>query len=229
MPHHPLERPARRATVVLAPAFALALAGCGSPAVNTSGVDESLSPYPSASALSSPSGTAAAHPTAAGSPTAHPTSVVTHVATSRPGSSGRRSTTTHATPPTTHTSGTHTVGPSSATITVTPSTNLADGQTVTVRGAHFKPGVSVIIVECVNHGANTQNTDCTGNGGLFGIPPGFTPSASGTFTRSFVVHKSFSGIGGGSNTCSSSSPCIISVTEASNNPSEEADAPIRFR
>ena len=229
MTDHYLERPARRAAVVLAPAFALILAACGSPAVNTSGVDESLSPYPSASAMSTPSGIPAAHQAAAtASATARASSAATHASTSRP-TTVRRTSTTHATAPTSHTTGTHTVGPSSATITVTPSTNLADGQTVTVRGAHFKPGVSVIIVECVNHGANTQNTDCTGNGGLFGIPPGFTPSASGTFTQTFVVHKSFSGIGGGSNTCSSSSPCIISVTEATNNPSEEADAPIRFR
>lgn len=206
----------------------LTLAACGSPAINTSGVDESLSPEPSATAMNTVNPNPSAAPSAATTETAHPTVSATHRATSKPGPTAKAPVSTPPRVPTSHTTGTHTVAPTSAVITVTPSTNLADGQTVTVRGAHFKPGVSVIIVECVDHGANTQNTNCTGNGGLFGIPPGFTPAANGTFTKSFVVHKSFSGIGGGSNTCTSSTPCLISVTEANNNPSEEADAPIRF-
>lgn len=214
--------------LALGSAAALMLAACGSAAVNTTGVDESLSPYPSATAMNSPSGSPTAHHTAGASPTAHATSSATHRAMTMPSTTPQARASTPPRNPVGHTTGSHTVAPTAAVITVTPSTNLAEGQTVTVRGARFKPGVSIIIVECVNHGANTQNTNCTGNGGLFGIPPGFTPSANGTFTKTFVVHKSFSGIGGGYNTCSSSSPCIISVTEASQNPSEEADAPIRF-
>lgn len=210
----------------LAAPVSVVLAACGSVAVNTSGVDESLSPEPSATPVGIPPALASKAAASASARASH--AAASAHATAKPGTVVRPPA-MHATKPTSHTTGVHTVAPTGAVITVTPSTNLADGQTVTIRGAHFKPGVSVIIVECVDHGANTQNTNCTGNGGLFGIPSGFTPAANGTFTKTFVVHKSFSGMGGGYNSCSSSSPCLISVTEPNNNPSEEADAPIRFR
>lgn len=217
--------PHRILGLVAVPALGVALAACGSTAINA---DYTPGPTPSTSPMAVGQPTkAAAKKTARPKMSARPTARVTHgTAPTKPAAPRSSAPASH---PTRSTGGTHTVRPTSATITVTPWSGLSDGQTVTIRGSHFNPNTQVIIVECVNKGANTQQTNCTGNGGLLGIPSGFQPAADGTFTKTFVVHKSFSGIGGGSNTCSASSPCIISVTEANNNPTEEADAPIIFR
>lgn len=216
MAHHP--SPHRRAVVIAG--SALTLAACGSPAINTSGVDESLSPYPSASAITIPSASPSAQASASASATAHATSAPTHRVTPKPSTTVKTPAPTHAAPPPTH-SGGHTVTPTSATITVTPSTGLASTQTVTIHGSHFNPKIQVIAVECVDKGSNTQANNCNIN--LLSLPQGFYPAANGTFTTTLTVQKSFGG-----NTCSTSTPCLVSVTEANNNPSEEADAPIRF-
>lgn len=216
------------ALVTITPAMSLALAACGSPAINT---NYTPGAQPTSQSTMTGAPTHGATAKASKSAGAKSTSHATAGATSKSGTSTSGQTSAPSGSRTTSggSGGTHTVGPSSAAITVVPSTGLTNGQTVTIHGTHFKPGVSIIIVECVDKGANTQQTNCTGGSGLFGIPAGFRPAADGTFTRKFVVHKSFSGIGGGYNTCSSSSPCIISVTEPTNNPTEEADAHIYFR
>lgn len=206
-----------------------ALAACGSPAIDTSGGPGFVSPSPSASASASASAPSQAASSTAPIPQPSASHATTGMHSSPAKSGSTRSGTTAPSAPTGGSGGTHTVAPTSATITVTPSTGLSDGQTVTIRGSHFDPSISVIIMECVDKGTNTQSTDCTGNGGLLGIPSGFKPGSDGTFTKTFVVHKSYSGIGGGNNTCGVSGPCIISVTEPTNNPTEEADAPISFR
>jgi hypothetical protein len=77
----------------------------------------------------------------------------------------------------------------------------------------------VIIVECVDNGANTQQGNCTGN--FFAV---FHPAADGTFTKTFNVNQRI-----GSSTCTAHGNCIVAVTQPNPNPSEEADQHIYFR
>jgi hypothetical protein len=79
-----------------------------------------------------------------------------------------------------------------ATITVTPHTGLADGQSVTVAGTGFPPGFQVLLTECsssiLQQGINGIITQCTDGHGNF--PPGtqnVSPDASGAFRTSYVV------------------------------------------
>lgn len=214
------------ALVTITPAMSLALAACGSPAINTN-YTPGAQPTSQSTTTGAPThgATAKASKSAGAKSTGHATAG----ATSKPGTSTSGQTSAPSGSRTTSggSGGTHTVGPSSAAITVVPSTGLYNKETVTIHGTHFKTGTSVIIVECVDYGSQTQQTNCTYGPYLF--PPAFRPAADGTFSRKFVVYSSFSGIGGGHNTCSSATPCIISVTEPSNNPTEEADAHIYFR
>lgn len=205
--------------MVVVPA-ALTLAACGSTAINAN-----YTPGPKVISEASPSvssqpsktvTTKAAKPHHA----AHPTASPTHASGSK-----------HATMPTSappmpkppsSSGGTHHVTSTAATITVTPSTGLNSGDTVTIHGTHFNPKIQVIAVECIDNGNSTQASNCNIN--LLSMPAGFYPAANGTFTATLKVYKSFGG-----NTCSSSTPCLVSVTQPNPNPSEEADAPIRFR
>ena len=224
----------RRLTVVaFLPLLSLVLAACGSPAINTSGVDESLSPYPSAtgpSGSSSQSGSAHAHasghttPGVPGSRTGrHPSSGAPSVAPqgSAPaqaggGSGGARTCAWQAGTP---------------SVLVTPCFDLSGTQTVTVRARGLRPGWGVIAIECVDKGTATTQNDCnlSGAGGLGTLlAGGHQPSSDGTITLTLTVSKTFTGGGGTSFTCAGSTHCIVAVTSPQHT-SENATAPISFR
>lgn len=113
-------------------------------------------------------------------------------------------------------------GPRHPVTTVRPATGLRAGQTVTVTASGFSPGLSLIVVECADKGKQTGAGDCN----LTGSATVQTDAGGRTSTQLRVTPGPF---GGNNVICSAKLHCLISVTEASLSPTQEADAPISFR
>lgn len=107
------------------------------------------------------------------------------------------------------------------TLTITPSTGLADGQTVHLVASGFHSNENLGVTQCAAKGAQTGMGDCDVNG----IKP-ITADAAGTVTTDFVVKKG--PFGSNKVICGPSQPCLVSVTQLTISPTEEADAPISF-
>ena len=106
--------------------------------------------------------------------------------------------------------------------TVRPATGLRAGEVVDVSASGFSPGRSLIVVQCADKGKQTGAGDCNlaasvqvqaDDHGRVSTPLTVTP---GPFGGNGVV-------------CSAKVPCLISITDASPTPTEEADTPIRFK
>jgi len=133
--------------------------------------------------------------------------------------------------PTTSASGSSSVASSSSpassgakaqpALTVTPATNLKDQQVVHVAGSGFSPNEALQVVECAQKGASTGPGDCN----LTGMANA-TSAADGTVTTDLTVLRG--PFGANNIICSAQQPCLISVTQASMSPTEEADATIQF-
>jgi hypothetical protein len=108
------------------------------------------------------------------------------------------------------------------TVTITPSTNLTNGQVVTVVGKGFKPGATNIGAnECAAKGDQTGAGDCDLGGTKTAVP-----DSSGTVTFQFAVNKG--PFGANQIVCSASQKCLVSVSELIATPTQEADADISF-
>ena len=108
------------------------------------------------------------------------------------------------------------------TVTITPSTGLTNGQTVTVVGKGYKPGATNIGAnECADKGDQTGAGDCD-----LGGTKNAVPDASGTVTFQFVVNKG--PFGAIQIVCSATQKCLVSVSELVASPTQEADAEISF-
>lgn len=96
------------------------------------------------------------------------------------------------------------------TLTVTPSTGLANGQSVKVSGSGFTPHDSVFILECLAKA--TGQSGCN----IQGIPTPITITASGTLpVTTFKVVTGRIGTGTCGTTPANASACAISVGNAS--------------
>lgn len=106
-------------------------------------------------------------------------------------------------------------------MTVTPHSGLRDGQQVRVAAAGFSPDEPLQVIQCADKGNATGPGDCNLTGMLT-----VSSDASGRVdVRLKVLRGPF-----GTNriVCSAHQHCLVSVTQASMQPSEEADAPITF-
>jgi hypothetical protein len=106
-------------------------------------------------------------------------------------------------------------------VTITPSRALRNRQTVHVHGTGFTPGTPLTVVECAVKGQATGPGDCN-------LPAmvSVTADAAG---RVAVDTTALRGpFGANRIACTARQRCLISVTEASLSPSEEADAVITF-
>lgn len=108
------------------------------------------------------------------------------------------------------------------TISITPAGPYTDGQTVHVTGSGFSPHESLVVEECANKGTNTGPGDCDLEG-LVSI----TSDANGNVTADYKVKKG--PFGANKIVCSASQPCLLSVTQPTPNPTEEADVPLSFQ
>lgn len=103
-----------------------------------------------------------------------------------------------------------------------PASGLAATQAVLVQAAGFSPGESLVVTQCADKGTATGPGDCD----LAGMR-GVTADSGGRVTVQFTVRKG--PFGTNNITCGAAQACLISVTQASLSPAEEADAPISFR
>jgi hypothetical protein len=108
------------------------------------------------------------------------------------------------------------------TVTITPSTGLTNGQTVTVVGKGYTPGAQNIGAnECADKGDQTGAGDCDLGGTKTAIP-----DSSGTVTIQFVVNKG--PFGANNIVCEGATKCLVSVSELTASPTQVATAEISF-
>ena len=108
------------------------------------------------------------------------------------------------------------------TVTITPSTGLTDGQTVTVVGKGYTPGAQNIGAnECADKGDQTGAGDCDLGGTKTAVP-----DASGTVTIQFTVNKG--PFGANQIVCGASQKCLVSVSELIESPTQVATAELNF-
>lgn len=107
-------------------------------------------------------------------------------------------------------------------MTVTPATGLAATQTVLVQATGFSPGESLVVTQCADKGTATGPGDCD----LTGMQS-VTADTSGQVRVQFTVHKG--PFGANNITCGPAQGCLISVTQPSPSPTEQANAPVKFR
>jgi hypothetical protein len=115
---------------------------------------------------------------------------------------------------------------SGPTVIVTPSTNLHNGETVKVKGDHFKPGDVVYVVECLR--------DAKGESGCLvsGLPMGIKITATGLLpSTNFKVATGKVGTGKTARTCGTNKKnlglCAVSVGNAEG--TDSGVAPIVFK
>ena len=120
-----------------------------------------------------------------------------------------------------HSSGSPTKTGGGPRITVTPHTGLLKVQTVRVRGTGFTAGQAYTIVECAQKGTATGPGDCN-------LPDMLTAVAdrNGAVRAQLPVLKG--PFGANKIVCSAQQACLVSVTQASLSPTEEADQVISF-
>jgi Neocarzinostatin family len=106
-------------------------------------------------------------------------------------------------------------------VTIDPSAGLTSGQVVHVTGSGFSPNESLVINECADKGAKTGPADCA----LGALTPTRT-DAGGKVVADFTVTIGPFGIN--KIVCSASQPCLLSVSQASLSPTEEADVRLNF-
>jgi hypothetical protein len=105
---------------------------------------------------------------------------------------------------------------------VTPATGLVEGQSVAVTGSSFSPGLALVVVQCLDRGKATGSGDCN-------LPAlvSVTADAGGKVATRLKVSKG--PFGTPPLLCSATHRCLVSITEATLSPTEEADAAISFR
>jgi Neocarzinostatin family len=106
-------------------------------------------------------------------------------------------------------------------VTVTRATGLKSGQKALVQATGFSPGESLVVSECAAKGAATGPGDCDLNG-----MQSVTADASGQVKVDLTVTKG--PFGANNIVCGPARPCLISVTQATPSPTQEADTPITF-
>lgn len=104
---------------------------------------------------------------------------------------------------------------------MTPATGLKSGQKVLVQASGFSPGESLVVTECAAKSTATGPGDCNLNG-----MQSVTADASGQVKVDFTVSKG--PFGANNIVCGPAQACLISVTQATTSPTEEADTPITF-
>jgi hypothetical protein len=102
-----------------------------------------------------------------------------------------------------------------------PRTGLRDGQTVRVRGTGFSPNETLTVIQCAQKGEATGPGDCN----LSALMTVTTDASGAVQARLRVVKGPF---GANGIVCSARQACLISVTQATLSPTEEADQPIVF-
>lgn len=148
-------------------------------------------------------------------PVVRPGSTTVAGPTTAPTSTTTPPTSTSTTPATTEAPG------AGQQVTITPATGLKATQTVRVVATGFSPGESLVVTECAAKGTATGPGDCN----LTGLKA-VTSDGAGKVSLDFTVVKG--PFGANNIVCSATQACLVSVTQASLSPTQEADAEISF-
>jgi heat shock protein HslJ len=105
---------------------------------------------------------------------------------------------------------------------VTPATGLSDKQQVQVDAVGFTAGEALTVIECAQKGNATGPGDCN----LSTMTPVTADGLGNISVQLTVLRGPF---GANKIVCSAKQPCLVSVTQASLTPTQEADAPISFK
>jgi hypothetical protein len=106
-------------------------------------------------------------------------------------------------------------------MTVTPAKRLRDHQMVRVSATGFTPHEALQVIECADKAAATGPSDCN----LVGMQAATADAAGRVSARVAVTRGPF---GGNNVTCSSEQRCLVSVSQATLTPTEEAHGEIEF-
>ena len=90
-----------------------------------------------------------------------------------------------------------------------------------VQASGFSPGEALVVTQCAAKGTATGPGDCD----LSGMRS-VTADAGGRVSIEFTVSKG--PFGANNIVCGPAQACLISVTQATPSPTQEADAPISF-
>lgn len=108
------------------------------------------------------------------------------------------------------------------TVSISPSTGLTTGTSVHVSGEGFTPNSPLVVNECADKGTSTGPGDCNLDGMV-----ATTADASGKVSVDYVVT---SGPFGANNiVCTAAQPCLLSVSQATLAPTEEASVSLTFK
>ena len=134
---------------------------------------------------------------------------------------------TGSTVPTSSSASRTTPSPSAPTVRrpvldVVPASGLRDGQSVGIHARGFTPGQALQVIECADKGTATGAGDCN----LTGMLP-VTADANGRVVTTLRVLRG--PFGANRIVCGASVHGLVSVTQATWSPTEEADHPITFR
>lgn len=124
-------------------------------------------------------------------------------------------------PPSSSSASSRSTGAARPTVRIVPATGLHDGQSVHVYASGFTPGEALQVVQCAAKGNATGPGDCNLSGMM-----AVSSDAAGRVAATLTVDRG--PFGANHVVCSGSTKCLVSVTQASLQPSEEADAPITF-
>lgn len=111
--------------------------------------------------------------------------------------------------------------PGGPAVTVSPSRNLTNGQSVTVTATGFRPNEALVVIQCADKGTATSSGDCN----LTMMQSLTTDAKGGLVARLPVARGPF---GTNKVICSAEQACIVSVNPATPSPTEQASAPISF-
>lgn len=106
-------------------------------------------------------------------------------------------------------------------VTITPSSGLKSGQTVHVVATGFSPNEALVVNECADKGQNTGPGDCN----LEGLVQAMSDASGKVETDYTVTTGPF---GANKIVCSATQACLLSVSQATPSPTEEADVQLRF-
>lgn len=106
-------------------------------------------------------------------------------------------------------------------VTLTPATVPTAGGTVQVHATGFTPGEALVVLQCAQKGTATGSGDCN----ITAMAPATADANGAVSVQLHVVRGPF---GANKVVCSTALPCIVSVTQATLTPTQEADTVIRF-
>lgn len=131
------------------------------------------------------------------------------------------SSSSHATAPTSVPTPSKTTTSAQPALVISPAEPLQSPATIQLTATGFSPGESLVVAECANKGTSTSEADCN----LAGIKA-ITADSSGRVHTTFTVTKG--PFGTNHITCNQPRSCLVSVTQPTPNPTQDATAPLTF-